>query len=141
MEAAQSEPAIWPGLTGRDEHGAFIAGGKCNQCGFFVLGPHDLCPRCWTRQAMTPVPVGRTGTLYSYSVIEQLPSGYQKPFAVGYIDIERGLRVFAHLRNEPATLRIGARVALEVAPLTQGSDQAWRYGPRYHAIAVGEAAA
>jgi uncharacterized OB-fold protein len=137
MAEAQSE--IWPGLTGQDGQGAYIAGAKCSHCGFVVLGPHDLCPSCWTRQAMAPVPIGRSGTLYSYSVIEQLPSGYQKPFAIGYIDIEEGLRVFAHLRNEPETLRIGSQVALEVAALTQGSDQSWRYGPRYYAI--GEAAA
>ncbi len=136
-ETQQPETQIWPGLTGCDVDGPFIVGGRCGQCDFVVLGPHEFCPRCWARSAIAIAPVGRRGTLYSYTVIAQLPAGYDAPFAVGYVDIEDGLRVFAHLRNDPATLKIGGAVALEVVPLTR--DQA--VGPRYHAVPTGNGGA
>jgi uncharacterized protein len=125
---------IWNGLTGEDEQGSFLVGGRCTRCGFLTLGSRDLCPNCWTRNAMQPCPIGRVGTLYTYTIVHQLPTGYKEPFAAGYIDIEEDVRIFAHIENTPESLRIGARLQLQIAPLRQDEHGAWLYGPRYRAI-------
>lgn len=136
MTAAEHDLAtrpIWDGLMGEDARGPFLIGGKCAKCGFVTLGVRDTCPECWSRNAMTPTPIGRRGTLYTHTVIHQVPAGYAAPFAVGYVDLEGGVRVFAHLENTPETLRIGGEVCLTAAKLRQDKDGAWLVGPRYRA--------
>jgi uncharacterized protein len=131
---------IWNGLTGEDGDGPFLVGGRCTRCGFLTLGPRDLCPNCWTRNATQPCPIGRVGTLYTYTVVHQIPAGYKEPFAAGYLDIEDGVRVFAHIENTPDSLRIGQRLELRVAPLCQDEHGASLYGPRFGASGRGEEA-
>jgi uncharacterized protein len=127
-------PLVWAGLVGEDREGPFLVGGQCTKCGFVTLGPRDLCPSCWTRNTMQPHPIGRTGTLYTYTVVHQLPPGYAEPFAAGYIDIEGGVRVFAHVENSSGGLRIGGPLRLALEPLRKDDKGAWLYGPRYHPI-------
>ena len=135
-DSAKPQP-LWDGLTGEDEKGPFLVGGRCSHCGFVTLGVRDLCPSCWTRNAMTPAPIGRTGRLYSFTVIHQLPEGYTEPYAVGYLDIEGEIRVFAHIRQDPASLAIGKSLALAVAPLRKDRAGNWLTGPRYGAAEIG----
>ncbi len=80
---------------------------------------------------MQPCPIGRSGTLYTYTIVHQVPAGYAQPYAAGYVDIEQGVRVFAHLRVDPDSLRIGERLRLTIAPLRQDEHSNWLYGPRY----------
>src|SRR4051794_13984382 len=113
---------IWEGLLGADAEGPYLVGGKCTSCGHVTLGVRDACPDCWKRNMMTPVPIGRTGTLYTCTVIHQAADGYVAPFAVGYVDLPEGVRLFAHLANEERSRRIGASVQLTVAPLKKNRD-------------------
>lgn len=132
------EQPIWNGLLGRDELGAYLVGGKCSTCGFTTLGLRDICPDCWEHGTMKEVAIGRQGTLYTYSVIHQLPQGYEEPFAVGYVDLDDGIRVFAHLDNKRESLTIGARLHLVSATLRRSDSGAPLNGPRYHAANTGE---
>jgi uncharacterized OB-fold protein len=130
--AVASRP-IQDGLMGEDGEGPYLQGSSCSQCGFVTLGMRDLCPECWARNTMRPVPIGRAGEVYSCTVIHQVPQGYDAPFAVGYVDVEQGVRVFAHLERTPATLQVGARVRLTAAPLRRHQDGTALIGPLYRA--------
>ena len=88
--------------------------------------------------ANQPVGIGRRGVLYTYSVIHQLPQGYDEPFAVGYVDLDNGVRVFAHIENVPASLEIGAELELTDATLRTDDDGAALSGPRYRKERAGE---
>ena len=132
------EQPIWNGLMGTDAQGAYLVGGKCSACGFTTLGLRDICPECWACGTMDETPIGRQGTLYTYTVIHQLPQGYDEPFAVGYVDLADGVRVFAHIDNSPESLTIGARLDLASAPLRNDDEGAVLTGPRYHATNPGE---
>lgn len=122
---------IWDGLMGEDADGAYLIGGRCTACSFTTLGVRDICPDCWAGGTMAKIPIGRRGTLYTYTVIHQLPAGYDAPFAVGYVDLEDGVRVFAHIETAPDTLQIGAELELTAAPLRKDADGVWLSGPRY----------
>jgi benzoylsuccinyl-CoA thiolase BbsA subunit len=127
---AQATRPIWDGLFGNDDQGPYLLGGRCTKCGFITLGVRDPCPSCWSRNVMVPVPIGRTGRVYTRTVIHQAPEGYATPFAVGYIDLDDGVRVFAHLANDEQSLRIDGPVRLTLAPLRQAAG-GWLLGPRY----------
>jgi len=131
---AAVEPAtapIWPGLLGEDEQGPFLVGGRCRACGFLALGVRDVCGRCWAAESMEAVPVGRTGRLYTCTVVHQPPDGFAGPIAVGYVDLPEGLRVFAHIAQDARSLTLGTELALTVAPLRRGRDGGSLTGPLY----------
>ena len=128
---------IWSGLMGADDDGAYLVGGKCGACGFTTLGLRDVCPDCWAEGSMRQTPIGRRGTLYTYTMIHQLPKGYDHPFAVGYVDLADGVRVFAHLEDTPESLTIGNELELTEATLRKDETGAALCGPRYRAAGNG----
>jgi uncharacterized OB-fold protein len=127
----------WPGLTGQDETGPFLRGGRCAACGHVALSVQPICPGCWAEGAMAEMPIGRTGRVYSMTVIHAAPPGFDAPYAVGYVDIEHGLRIFAHLETGEAAPAIGDAVELTVAPIRRDAAGAWQSGPRYRRRAGG----
>jgi uncharacterized OB-fold protein len=82
---------------------------------------------------METTPIGREGTLYTYTIIHQPPPGFEAPFAVGYLDLPEGVRVFAHLERTPETLRVGTNLFLAIEPLKKGEGGKLQYGPQYRA--------
>jgi uncharacterized protein len=122
---------IWDGLLGEDAEGPFLQGGNCTACGFVTLGVRDQCPECWARNTMELLPIGRRGHVYTCTVVHQVPQGYDAPFAVAYVDVENGVRVFAHLARDPAVLKAGAKVRLTTAPLRRDKDGVALVGPLY----------
>lgn len=127
------ERPIWAGLMGEDSDGAFLIGGACAACGFTTLGVREICPECWAKGTMSETPIGRHGTLYTYTVIHQLPHGYEEPFAVGYVDLADGIRVFAHIENTARSLVIGAVLELTSMRLRKDDEGVWLSGPVYRA--------
>lgn len=124
---------LWPGLMSEDAEGAYLVGGCCAACGWLALGQRDLCPKCWAEGTMRATPIGRRGTLYTYTIVHQAPRGYDAPFAAGYVDLAEGdgLRLFAHLDNTSETLCVGAALELAAAPLAKAEDGTVLIGPRY----------
>ena len=133
--AAIIEPAIWKDFVGEDAEGPYLIAGKCARCGLVTLGVRKICPECWQEGTMRAVKAGRRGILYSFTVLHQMAAGFEVPAAVGYVDLDSGVRVFAHLDNEPSTLRVGSQLALTLAPLRAGPDGKQLIGPRYRAAA------
>ena len=122
---------IWDGLLGEDGEGAYLIGGRCSKCGFVALGVRQICPGCLETDAMGEEPIGRRGTLYACTVIHQAPEGFEAPFAVGYVDIGEGVRVFAHIENTTESRVLDGSVELTVVPIKTGGDGAALLGPRY----------
>jgi uncharacterized OB-fold protein len=56
-----------------------------------------------------------SGTIYSFTVIRQHGQPYFRarvPYVVGFIDLDEGFRMLAEIDADPATVRIGQRVAV-----------------------------
>ncbi len=122
---------LWPDLGGEDDKGPYLQGGTCARCGHVVLGMRTLCPKCWAENALVATPVGRTGRLYTRTTIHAMPSGFDQPYAVGYVDIPEGIRVFAHLESGGGSPDIGDAVELTFAPLRKDKEGRAGVGPRY----------
>jgi uncharacterized OB-fold protein len=112
-ERAESRPA-WPGLWDRDESGAYLIGGRCRSCGKLALGIREFCPHCHSASSLDAEPVGRSGEIYAETTIHQGPPTFRTPYRVGYVDIEDGVRVFAHIGQGDNSPRIGDRATLEI---------------------------
>ena len=126
-----SSRPIWQDLSGEDAEGPYLVGGRCADCGDLSIGLREICPECWSERRMLRTPMGRQGVLYSYTVLSAVPPGFDGPFAVGYIDIESDIRVFAHAGASPNDLSIGQMLRLTLAPLRKSKDGVWLVGPRY----------
>jgi len=114
---------IWPDLLGEDADGPHLLGTRCTACGHVMLGKRGSCAGCWRGDTLAAIQLGRRGTIYSATVIHQGPPGFATPYAVGYVDIEHGVRVFAHLRGDAAPDR---SAVLEIGPVKQDAE-----GPIY----------
>lgn len=67
---------------------------RCAGCGD-VAHPPAPCELCGIETE--PVEVARQGTLYSFTVIHRAAPGVEVPYALGYADLEPGLRLFARV--------------------------------------------
>jgi uncharacterized OB-fold protein len=106
---------------GRDARDQLVLrGAVCGACRCQVFPFSNVCPSCMSEQ-MSVEEFPRTGTLYSFTVMHVGPSGWQKPFAVGYVDLTNGVRVFSYLESS-RPLEIGATVELanDFAPIGAG---------------------
>jgi len=98
-----------------------LVGSVCAGCGTRVFPPVPVCPECMSDD-MAPRELPRQGKLYSWSVVHVAPKRWTVPYIAGYVDLDEGVRVFAHIVDaEPAALEMDMEVALRVATL--GAEQ------------------
>ena len=99
---------------------ATIIASECADCQKRVFPPTDICLECLSEK-MTRLPLGRRGTLYSWSVVHAAPKGWSLPYVAAYVDLPEGVRVFAHMVDvDPGDLAMDMEV--EVCMATLGTD-------------------
>ncbi len=117
---AASEPHfVAPELIETTKEGPRLVAGRCKGCGALSFPKAPVCTEC-LGQDMATTHLAHRGKLYSYSVVHQAPKGWDVPYALGYVDLEDGMRVLAHIEGDAAGIGIDGPVALGVAKV--GSD-------------------
>lgn len=116
------EKLIHPGILSKEDGAWRLIGGRCKCCGKTVFPKGELCYGCLSEE-VEEVPVSSHGKLYSYTV-SYMPSGkLRAPYAVGYVRLDDGVRIFTPLdidrKNPP---KIGAAMELEVTELWKEED-------------------
>jgi uncharacterized OB-fold protein len=95
-----------------------LAGTRCNACAEVSLGSSPLCPNCGGSDVKA-MPLGNTGTLWSYTIIRHCPPGdYHdrdnfQPFGMGLVEVPEGLRVLAPIMADIDALEIGMPLRFE----------------------------
>jgi uncharacterized OB-fold protein len=130
-DSGDPSQSIWPGYSSEDADGPFLVGATCQSCGFTTLGKRAHCPSCWSEATMRSIPIGRRGVVYTRTVVHSAPPGFEAPYAVGYVDLKEGVRVFAHLETGDKAPAIGDPVELTLVPLRTDKDGRRLTGPRF----------
>jgi uncharacterized OB-fold protein len=102
--------------------GGVLTANKCKSCGQIFFPKAAYCLSC-LGEDMEEVKLSRRGKLYTYT-IGRLPSmHFESPYAIGYVDLPEGVRVFAPLvMMEDKPLQIGMDMEVTIDKLWQEED-------------------
>jgi uncharacterized OB-fold protein len=89
-----------------------LVGSKCARCGAAAFPPHPLCPSCGAPNGQERVELSAVGTLYTFSEIHIAPKGFATPYAVGYLDLPEGVRLFGQIEAKASELTVGQQLAV-----------------------------
>ncbi|MCK9988741.1 MAG: uncharacterized protein AzoDbin1_05213 [Azoarcus sp.] len=122
-----------------------LVGSRCDECGEVYFPATDSCTRC-TATRMSFYDLGHRGTLWSWTIQGFLPkapynSGETpetfRPYGVGYVEMESGLKVESRLTvADEALLQIGMPLELTLIPYrTTGEGEVFTFAFRPSASA------
>jgi uncharacterized OB-fold protein len=118
---SNSKP-IMDGIFVDTAEGARLQGNRCSKCGQTFFPRVNLCLECCSDE-MEEVPLSNRGKLFSYSVIGMPSVHFKAPYAVGYVDLPEGVRVFTPLSlDQGDSFSVGLEMELQVQPLWQEDD-------------------
>jgi len=77
-----------------------LVGEVCPHCDAKIFPPRDVCPECGG-EAKTPFAFTGRGEIYSYTVMNDAPAGYQEstPYTVALVKLQEGPMVTAQLTD------------------------------------------
>jgi uncharacterized OB-fold protein len=109
-----------------------LIAGKCESCGQVFFPNIPTCLDCG-HETVVETELDKVGKLYSYSVVQMPSSKFKPPYAVGYVDLAGGVRIFTQLDiKEDKPFKVGMEMALNVNTLWQeeGHDViGYRFAP------------
>ncbi len=113
------------GIVREIEGGVCLVGKRCTKCGHMIFPIGKFCTQCLNEET-EEMAFGQTGTLFSFTTTYGPVSKRKPPLAVGYIETDDGVRVFAPLHlEEDRPFEIGMKMKLEIADLWEEDDVAY----------------
>lgn len=97
-------------LLGAFPEGARLVGTRCDHCGRTMIGVRIVCSSCVSRE-VSRVALPTSGVLYSFTRLHVGGDGVR---AIGYVDLDDGVRTLADLREDSAPLQPNIQVELGV---------------------------
>ena len=109
---------------------AWLVGTRCRKCGQVYFPPCDRCSECYVTE-MEEMKLGAYGKLYTYTIVHMPVSNYKPPFALAWVELPEGVRVFTQLKDwENTELKIGMDVNLVIDTLWEDEEKEV-YGYKY----------
>lgn len=115
---------IREGIVAEGPEGETLAANRCKGCGqVFFPKAEQACLNCHEKE-LEDVPLSRKGKLCSYTVVHMPASGFQPPYAVGFVDLPEGVRVFTPLEmEEDKPFKVGMDMEVRVGVLWKEEDK------------------
>lgn len=125
------------GLFAETPNGPHLLGSRCSGCGTPYFPKKAAChnPQC-SGSKIEDCTFGGQGVVWSYSVADfppPPPHKFDKPFkpyVIGVIDMDNGLRLVGQMVNPLEEMKVGAKVELVIDTLYHEEDQAfssWKF--------------
>jgi len=100
-----------------------LIGAKCQQCGQIIFPRRETCLNC-LGQDLEPVHLSRKGKLYSYTIVHMPSEHFKPPYAIGWIELPEGIRIFSQIRDwQEHHLKTGMDMELHFEKLWDEEDK------------------
>jgi uncharacterized OB-fold protein len=111
------------GIFIEDADGGRLVGNKCKSCGQFFFPKARFCFTCFNKD-MEEAVLSRRGRLYSYTIAHMPSTHFQPPYAIGFVDLPEGVRVFAPLKMiDDKPFKVGMDMEVVIERLWQEDDK------------------
>ena len=103
--------------------GSMLLANRCKSCGQVFFPKSKICYTCLGEE-MEELKLGRRGKLYTYTIGRMASIHFEPPYAIGYIDMPEGVRVYAPLglvNDRP--LEVGMEMEVSIEKLWQDGDK------------------
>ena len=111
------------GIFAEDAEGVKLLGNKCKSCGQLFFPKAKFCSTCFNKD-MEEVVLSRRGKLYSYTIGHMPSTHFQPPYAIGFVDMPEGIRVFAPLKmTEGRPFKVGMDMEVVIEDLWREDDK------------------
>lgn len=121
-------------LPGGSLEEGYLLGTKCIHCGTVTFPRWVVCPNCLRDDTMKEIPLSKGGKLYSFSVNQMAPEGFEAPYITGRVELPEKIRIFAVITGcEPVeeALQIGMDMELVFEPLRKDEEGANLVGYKF----------
>jgi uncharacterized OB-fold protein len=108
---------IRQGVFIEESAGDILLANRCKSCGQIFFPKAIFCLAC-LNDNLEELKLGRRGQLYSFTVAHMPSMHFQPPYAIGYIDMPEGVRIFAPLViDENKSFRVGMKMEIVIGKL------------------------
>lgn len=115
--------SIKEGAFVEDPEGGRLLANRCKSCGQVFFPKASFCLSC-LNEGMEELKLSRRGKLYSYAIGYMPSSHFQPPYAIGYVDMPEGVRIFAPLEiMEDKPFSVGMDVEVMIEKLWHEDDK------------------
>ncbi|MEE9600783.1 MAG: Zn-ribbon domain-containing OB-fold protein [Thermoplasmata archaeon] len=126
-------PRFWREIDSRYN----LVGTRCGNCGDIDFPPRSVCPKCGRKSLgkMERLQLSGHGTVVSYTVVHDAPSGFEaiRPYSLAIIELEEGARLTSQVIDcDPAEIGIGMPVEAVFRKLgEEGESGIIHYGYKF----------
>ena len=114
-----------------------LIGSRCGSCGEYFFPKRTICPNCLKDEEPAEVLLGNKGKLYTYCVVKAAPLGFQAPYAIGYVDLPEGLRIFSPLAEcDKEKLKVGMDLEVIVDKIREDEKGQPVYGYKFKPVSL-----
>jgi len=97
----------------------YLIGSRCKNCDYVAFPKRVVCPSCISKDSMKDIELSRTGKLDTFSILHVAAPGFSVPYAVGYVNLPEGPRIFSMITYAGESLEIGDEVELMVGKIRE----------------------
>ncbi len=132
MAGANKKPFLQNIMSSLDPSEARLLASRCSDCGRVGFPARPVCIFCHGRN-LEQIKLGRRGRLHTYTICRMPVPHIEPPYAIGYVDMPEGVRVFALLDGwSEGELEVGMEMEMALKQLYEEDGQqviAYRFRP------------
>jgi len=111
-----------PGVFETTPDGPVLLGGRCRACSQVYHPRVVTCLNC-AGTDLEAIHLSRHGRLECCTTVYMPTQTMEAPYAVGYVQLPEGLRIFAPIGGEASTLAVGAPMTLADFTIGRGDKR------------------